>query len=207
MDAWLLDGAWLRGRLILLANDCELAEAWSSATYLGRWVPRAPDDLPGSCPPSRAALAEPCDVAPPAAPCAFPPVVLLDAVSRDDLRVCFRVAELGCEAVWSNFFLRSFTLGGNAPPVDCCCLAAFPGRSSTGLDAERRPLRGAVRLAGTAGCFRAVPLLLERSEAVCRAAEGAAVDAVGGAVGGTAGAEAIGSSTGDAAFPGDCAPR
>ncbi len=92
----------MRGLLILLANDCELDDVWSSATYLERCVPRAPDVLPVSCPVSRVAdaLREPYDVTPFPVPVPSErPFVLPVDVSREGLRVFFRGAEPDCVAV------------------------------------------------------------------------------------------------------------
>jgi hypothetical protein len=193
----------LRGLLILLANDCVLADAWSSGTNLGRWVARPPDALPASC---AVSLVDgdrkaPYDVAP------FPavggrPMVLLDPVSRAGRRFVdvFR-GDWDAAAVVSNFFFRSFTLApapGLYPvPGAECCLARYAWRSSTvlvGFDAERWLVRSGVRAAeGTAGCLGVVPLPLDRSEG---RPEG----------GGMAEAAAIASFTGERASP-DWTPR
>lgn len=195
----------VRGLDILLANDCELLETWSPAAAFGRGVVRAPEVLPVSRPVSRVAvvLVVPCDVAPLPTPGDLP-FTLLEAVSRVDvLGAVLRAAEGGCDADWSNFFLRSLTLGGTPPavppwpfPADGDGLPAplpeFPDRLSTGFEAERwfggrRALRWA---ACTAGCLGVVPFPLDRNDGGgCRVLLG------------TAGAAMMGSVTGGEAFP------
>ena len=115
--AWGGVGPEVRGLDILLANDCELAGDWSSAASFGRWVVlRAPELLLVSRPVSRSraavVLGAPWDVAPLPALGGLD-LTVLEAVSRADaLGVGFRVVGADCDADWSNFFLRSLTLGG-----------------------------------------------------------------------------------------------
>lgn len=116
-----------RGLDILLANDCALLEAWSAVAYFERCEPRVPDPLPASGPVFRAAVVfgAPYEVVPLPTPSPLPPT-LSKVVSRGDvdalgivLGTTFRTGEECCEADWSNFFLRSFTLGGTLPLVFC----------------------------------------------------------------------------------------
>lgn len=90
---------------------------------------------------------------------------LVEGMSREGLGACFR--EEPGDPVWSNFFLRSFTLVGKAGAPEYplfgpdACLDKLGWRLSTGFDAERIP---ALSAAGTNGCFGVVPLPLDRNE-------------------------------------------
>lgn len=192
----------LRGLLILLANDCELADAWSSGTNFCRCVARPPDALPASC---AVSLVDgdrkaPYDVAPVPA-VGGRPMVVLDPVSRAGRRFVDVFRGDGEAVVVSNFFLRSLTLApapGLYPlPGAEICLERCAWRSSTalvGFEAERWFVRSGVRaVEGTAGCLGVVPLPLDRSEG---RPEG----------GGMAEAAAIASFTGERASP-DWTPR
>lgn len=134
----------VRGRDILLAKDWESVGTWSPVPYLARCELRAPEDLLVSRAVSRSRVAvdlgAPWEVAPLPTPggLAF---TLPEAVSRGDvLGTGFRVAEAGGVADWSNFFLRSLTLGGTVAAAPRPPPAAFPRfseRLSTGLETER----------------------------------------------------------------------
>lgn len=162
----------VRGLDILLANDWESVGTWSPVPYFGRCELRAPEVLLVSRAVSRSRVAvdlgAPWEVAPLPTPggLAF---ALLEAVSRGDvLGTGFRVVEAGGDADWSNFFLRSLTLGGTVAAVPRPPPAPFPrfsDRLSTGLETERWDGRRALRwVAGTAGCFGVVPFPLDRNE-------------------------------------------
>jgi hypothetical protein len=143
-------------------------------------------------------LGTPCEVAPLPTPSDFP-FTLLEAVSRvDGLGMAFRAGEADCDADWSNFFLRSLTLGGTPPAAPYPDPAAtdglpapfpeFPERLSTGFEAERWLGRRAVRwVAGTAGCLGVVPFPFDRNDGGCRVVVDTAM--------------AMGSFTGGEAFP------
>lgn len=154
-----------------------------------------------SRPASRVAVVfgEPCEVAPAPAP-DDRPFTLPEAASLvvDVLEEGFRLGEAGCDDEWSNFFLRSFTLGGTPPAAPCPFPAVADGfpaplpecadRLSTGFDAERWLGRRALRwVAVTGGCLGVVPFPFDRNDGGCRLLPVTA--------------EAIGSFTGDEAFP------
>jgi hypothetical protein len=116
-------------------------------------------------------------------------------VSRIELLgAVLRVPEADWDADWSNFFLRSLTLGGMPPAVPRPLSGVAdglvpPDRLSTGFEAERWLGRRAERwVTGTAGCLGVVPLPLDRNDGGCR---GLLLDTAG----------AMESFTGGEAFP------
>jgi hypothetical protein len=85
-----------------------------------------------------------------------------------------------CEAAWSNFFFRSFTLVLRPAPyptldtdadtdADVDLVPPPPSLVSTGFETEREVGRRPLRSAGMAGSFGVVPLPFDRNEeGLCR---------------------------------------